>query len=218
MSSGYKPIDMSIWPRTPYYNYYAHGSKGMCAITADIDITSLYSMIQKQSKDLYITMIYLTTLVINKHEEFRVGYCKDNGELMIWDSLEPIYRIFHEEDETFTRIFTPWNKDFNAFYKSVTDDMEKGKSLKGLNGPNLPDNAYESSYVPWIHYSSVNIKMSESGKHLAPIVTVGTADEKDGKVSIPLTMQISHAVADGFHIARFFKEVKDEAEKLAKSL
>ena len=35
---------------------------------------------------------------------------------------------------------------------------------------------------------------------------------------IPLTMQISNAVADGFHIARFFEEVKKETEALAAAM
>lgn len=215
MSAGYKPIDMKKWPRTPYYNYYAHGSKGMCAITANVEITNLYKMVQAKNIDLYTAMLYLSTLVINNHEEFRVGYCADNGELMTWDYLEPIYRVFHEKDETFTRICTKWNKDFNIFNESAKADIAAGEKLEGLNAPNLPENAYETSYVPWVHYSSVNLKMSESGKYLAPIVTIGKAEEKDGKVFIPLTMQISHAVADGFHIARFFNEVQAEGENLA---
>ena len=49
-------------------------------------------------------------------------------------------------------------------------------------------------------------------------MTIGKAEEIGGAVKIPLTMQISHAVADGFHIARFFKEVTETAEKLAAEL
>lgn len=214
--AGYKPLDMKTWARTPYYNYYAHGSKGMCAVTADLDITALA---KKAGLDkLYIPLLYCVTKVINARKEFRVGYCKENGELMVWDYVSPIHRVFHPDTETFTRVCTEWKEDYKDFAKGAAADIAAGEKCATLNADEFPDSVFELSYVPWLHYSSVNMKMSESGKYLAPIVTVGKAEEIGGATKIPLTMQISHAVADGFHIARFFEEVKQEAEKLAASL
>ena len=213
--AGYKPLDMKTWARTPYYNYYAHGSKGMCAMTAEIDITALA---KKAGDGIFVPLLYAITKVINSRQEFRVGYCKENGELMIWDYVSTIHRVFHPETETFTRVCTEWKQDYKEFAKGAAADIAAGEKCATLNADEFPDSVFEVSYVPWLHYSSVNMKMSESGKYLAPIVTIGAAQDINGKTMIPLTMQISHAVADGFHIARFFKEVTEEAEALAAQL
>ena len=213
--AGYKPLDMKTWARTPYYNYYAHGSKGMCAMTAEIDISALA---KKAGDGIYIPLLYAVTKVINGHQEFRVGYCKENGELMIWDYVSTVHRVFHPDTETFTRICTDWNNDYKAFAKAAKADIDNAEKCATLNADEFPDSVFELSYVPWVHYSSVNMKMSESGKYLAPIVTIGKAEEIDGKTKIPLTMQISHAVADGFHIARFFREVAEESQRLADAI
>ncbi len=210
--AGYKPLDMKAWARTPYYNYYAHGSKGMCAVTADLDISALAK--KAGAENIYIPVLYCITKVINRQEEFRVGYCKENGELMTWDYVCPIHRVFHPENETFTRICTDWNADFKKFEANVKADIARAEKCAALNADEFPDSVFEVSYVPWLHFSSVNMKMSESGRYLAPILTIGKAEEIDGKIKVPLTMQISHAVADGFHIARFFKEVVEESEKI----
>ena len=214
--AGYKPLDMKTWARTPYYNYYAHGSKGMCAMTADIDISALAKKVGQDK--IYVPMLYAITTVINAHKEFRVGYCKENGELMIWDYVSTIHRVFHPDTETFTRVCTEWNESYKEFAKGAEADIKSGEKCATLNADEFPESVFEVSYVPWVKYSSVNMKMSESGKYLAPIVTFGKAEDTDGKTKLPLTMQISHAVADGFHIARFFEEVKQEAEKLAAQL
>ena len=214
MTSGYKSIDLNTWKRAPYYEYYSHGSKGMCAMTGNIDVSSLYSKCKAKGKDFLISILFVISTALNKHEEFKVGYCAENGELMIWDEINPIFRVFHKETELFTRVWAKFSKSFDEFYKACEQAIENGLKLSTLNAPELPDNIFEISHVPF-SFTSVNVKMSESGKYFSPILTTGKTFEENGTVKMPIAMQISHAVADGFHIARFFDEVKEEAEKLA---
>jgi chloramphenicol O-acetyltransferase type A len=218
MTAGYKSIDMNTWPRKECYDYYATGSKCMCAISADIDVTALYKKTAASEKDFDTAIMYVITKVLNRHEEFRVGYCKENGQLMIWDYINPVHRVFHEDTETFSRVWTKYDSDFGTFYSAAQKSIETGLGLKTVNQSEIPDNNFEISFIPWIHFTAINTKMSESGKYLAPVITVGKVEEISGKMMMPLTMQISHAVADGFHIARAFNETAEESKKLASSL
>ena len=218
MTAGYKSIDMNTWPRKECYDYYATGSKCMCAISADIDVTDLYKKTAASKKDFDTAIMYVITKVLNRHEEFRVGYCKENGQLMIWDYINPVHRVFHQDTETFSRVWTKYDTDFEAFYSAAQKSIETGLKLKTVNQSEIPDNNFEISFIPWIHFTAINTKMSESGKYLAPVITAGKVEELNGKMMMPLTMQISHAVADGFHIARAFNETAEESKKLAASL
>ncbi|WP_265692441.1 CatA-like O-acetyltransferase, partial [Streptomyces griseolus] len=44
--------------------------------------------------------------------------------------------------------------------------------------------------------------------HLAPICTLGRYVEREGRVLLPLTVQIHHTTADGFHTARLVDELE----------
>lgn len=218
MTAGYKSIDMDTWPRRECYDYYATGSKCMCAISADVDVSDLYRKTETLKKNFETAVLYVITSVLNRHEEFRVGYCKENGRLMIWDYINPVHRVFHEDTETFSRVWTKYDADFTKFYTAAQNSIKEGLKLKTVNQPEIPDNNFEISFIPWLHFSAINTKMSESGKYLAPVITAGKVEEINGKFMMPLTMQISHAVADGFHIARAFNETAEEAKKLAAAL
>jgi chloramphenicol O-acetyltransferase type A len=218
MTAGYKSIDMNTWPRRECYEYYATGSKCMCAISANIDVTDLYKKTETADKDFEVVILYIITKVLNRHEEFRIGYCKENGQLMIWDYINPVHRVFHEDTETFSRVWTRYNKNFDEFYAAAQNSVQEGLKLKTVNQPEIPDNNFEISFIPWLHFSAINTKMSESGKYLAPVITIGKIEEENGRFIMPLTMQISHAVADGFHIARAFNETGEDAKKLAAEL
>ena len=44
---------------------------------------------------------------------------------------------------------------------------------------------------------------------LAPVITWGKNEVEQEKYLMPLSMNIHHAVADGFHLSRFFIEVQE---------
>lgn len=57
-------------------------------------------------------------------------------------------------------------------------------------------------------FRHVDMHVFDEGKFLAPVVTWGKYEEECKGTIMPLTMNIHHAVADGFHVSRFFNEVQ----------
>ena len=49
--------------------------------------------------------------------------------------------------------------------------------------------------------------------YLLPIFTFGKYYEEGGKYYIPLSIQVHHAVCDGFHVCRFLDELQDLLNK-----
>uniref|UniRef100_UPI001FDAB5FD CatA-like O-acetyltransferase n=1 Tax=Clostridioides difficile TaxID=1496 RepID=UPI001FDAB5FD len=53
------------------------------------------------------------------------------------------------------------------------------------------------------------VHVFDEGKFLAPVITWGKYELEQERYIMPLTMNIHHAVADGFHLSRFFNEVQE---------
>ena len=53
-------------------------------------------------------------------------------------------------------------------------------------------------------YSSFNVNNEGKQPFLFPMVTWGKYFEQDNKIIIPVTIQIHHAVADGYHCSLFY--------------
>jgi chloramphenicol O-acetyltransferase type A len=49
---------------------------------------------------------------------------------------------------------------------------------------------------------------------LFPMFTFGKYYEQDGKVLLPLAVQVHHSVCDGFHVARMFNELQEMCDGL----
>lgn len=69
-------------------------------------------------------MIYLLSMMVNKHEEFRTAIDKDAG-VGVFDFLHPSYTIFQKASETFTNIWTEYTSSFPEFYNRYLSDIRE---------------------------------------------------------------------------------------------
>ncbi|EOE7172314.1 CatA-like O-acetyltransferase [Clostridioides difficile] len=74
---------------------------------------------------------------------------------------------------------------------------------------NQPLNFFDVSCLPWVKYNHFDVHVFDEGKFLAPVITWGKYELERERYIMPLTMNIHHAVADGFHLSRFFNEVQE---------
>lgn len=91
-------------------------------------------------------------------------------------------------------------------------DIEQSKPLQGPRWKEEPPNRFYVSCIPWLHYRGFNMQMYGDGKLLCPIFTWGKFERSGDKTVMPLTIQIHHASADGFHIAQLFQELQWEVD------
>lgn len=210
----YTGIDMDRWHRAPVYRHFIQDVRCVISVTAEIDVSELVSFCEKEKHRFYPAFLYVVSRVLNKREEFRLGY-DTGGQLILWDNISPSYIVFHPQDEQFTRLVSEYNPDFSTFYTRITQDMEKNKDKRGFEISYPQKNTFDASCLPWLSYTACGLHVFDSGCYLAPVVTWGRYEKKDGALCLPLSIQIHHAVADGFHVARFFDDVSAEISALA---
>ena len=62
-------------------------------------------------------------------------------------------------------------------------------------------------------FEGFNLNLKKGYDYLLPIFTFGKYYEDGGKYYIPLSIQVHHAVCDGFHVCRFLDELQDLLNK-----
>lgn len=206
-------INMNTWSRKDVFKHFIKDVKCVMSLTADVDVTELVKMCKKEKLRFYPVYIYLVSKVVNKHEEFRMGY-DGFGNVGYWSCINPSYIVFHTEDERFTNLTTEYMLDFYIFYNKIVSDIEEYKDIRGFDLKFPYPNIFNVSCLPWISYKSFDLHVFDSGTYLAPVITWGKYEQTYDKITMPLTLQIHHAVCDGFHISRFFADIQIETEKL----
>ena len=204
----YTSVDLTCWARREHFEVFQTFAQSTFNQTVIVDITSLLKHIKEVGWKFYPTMIFLLAKIINRHKEFRMAM-KD-GELIIWNECHPHYTVFHNDTETFSSLWSHYDGNIHHFQNAYAEDIAlygdnhaywpKGKS---------PENVFFVSGIPWVSFTSFNINVANMQNFFAPMFTLGKYYEQDGKVLLPVAVQVHHSVCDGFHVARLINELQE---------
>ena len=207
----YKVIDKETYYRKGVFRHFTEDCKCSTSMTARIDVTDLVSKSKASGTKFYVNFLYLLSKVLNSREDYRMQYLWQTDELICYDTVNPIQYVFHEDTETCTPVYTTYHEDYNVFYKNALDDIENAKKTREylLDSANHP-NWFDASYISWLSYDSLNIELPDGYVYLLPIINWGKYREENGRLMMPLTVRLNHAVADGFLVANVFRLLEKE--------
>lgn len=209
----YTKVDIDEWSRGSLFQFYIEKMRIVMSLTVDINVVPLITYTKKNGLKFYPAMIWVVSKVINSHDEFKYSWDTD-GNLIRWDSISPSYTVFNRDDECFSKFVTEYTDDIFEFYQRTVDDQRKYQEERAII-ENQPQNFFDVSCLPWVKYKHFDVHVFDEGKFFAPVVTWGKYEVQNGNALMPLTMNIHHAVADGFHLSRFFNEVQELIDSYA---
>lgn len=196
-------IDIENWERKEFYEHFINEVVCTYSVTVNLDITNL------KGQRLYPAMIWLITKTVNEMPEFRTSLRKDG--LGIYDSMHPMYTVFNEQNKNFSGIWSYFSDDYKEFLKNYEEDSGKySNSTRYTPKDGTPENSFNISMLPWVGFTSVNINVYDEGKFLLPIFTMGKFFEQDGKRLLPFSIQVHHAVCDGYHIGKYVELIQEK--------
>ena len=211
MDNDYKVIDKEKYYRKDVFRHFTEDCRCSTSLTSKIDVTALADFSRHCGTKFYINFLYILSKVLNSREDYRMGYIWQTGELICHETINPAHYIFHEDTETCTVVYSHFTEDYESFYADAVEDIEKAKQTReyGLDSENHP-NWFDASYISWLSYDSLNIELPDGYLYFAPIVNWGRYREENGRLMMPVSVRLNHAVADGFLVANVFRLLEKE--------
>ncbi|WP_028775540.1 type A chloramphenicol O-acetyltransferase [Shimazuella kribbensis] len=202
----FHPIDQENWDRKPYFDHYIT-QKCTFSLTANIEITSLLAQLRIQKKKFYPAFLYMVSKVLNAHVAFRTCF-DDKGRLGYWSQMNPSFTIFHKETHTFSALWTAFSEDFPVFHDNYQVDIAEYGDHDAFFPKRESSNVFPVSMIPWVSFTGFNLNLKQDNDYLLPIFTGGRFFQQENKVLFPLSIQVNHAVCDGYHVSLFINEVQ----------
>lgn len=209
----YKVINKETYYRKGVFRHFTEDCKCSTSMTARVDVTELVSYSKETGTKFYINFLYILSKVMNSRDDYRMGYLWQTNELICYDVINPTQYVFHEDTETCTPVYTRYSEDYHTFYNNALDDVEKAKKSReyGLDMEHHP-NWFDASYISWLSYDSLNIELPDGHLFFAPIINWGKYREENGRLMMPVSVRLNHAIADGFLVANVFRLLQREIE------
>ena len=215
--ANYRIIDKETYYRKGVYRHFTEDCKCSVSMTARIDVTDLVSYSKRTGTKFYINFLYVLCKVLNSRDDYKMQYFWKTDALVCFDKINPTQYVFHEDTETCTPVYTEYFEDYEQFYKGAVSDVEAAKNTREylLDAENHP-NWFDASYVSWLSYDSLNVELPDGYLYYLPIVNWGKYREENGRLMMPLTVRLNHAIADGYLVANVYRLIEKEIAGLIK--
>lgn len=208
----YQKLDMETWPRREHYRYYRERLKCGYSLTTRLDVTETLRFAREHGRRFYGCFLYAAAKTVNELDEMKLMVTPD-GTPGIWDAVHVNFTVFHEDDKTFSDLWTEYRPDFEAFYQEFERILDLYGGNHGVKGrPGQPPNFFCISCVPWMDYTGYTTH-SAGEPALFPIITYGRYAEQGGRYTLPATLTVSHAAADGYHSSLFFQKLQENLRR-----
>lgn len=210
----YRVIDKETYYRKGVFRHFSEDCKCSTSMTARLDVTELVACSRQRGTKFYLNFLYLLSKVLNSRDDYKMGYLWQTEELICYDIIHPTQYVFHADTETCTPVYSTYYEDYETFYNAALADVERGQKTReyALDMENHP-NWFDASYISWLSYDSLHIELPDGFLFFAPIVNWGRYREENGRLMMPVTVRLNHAVADGYLVANVFRllerEIKD---------
>ena len=204
-----KWIDLETWKRKPLIEKYSSYVFPYINIGAEIDITKLYNYSKKHSISFYCAMIHAATKIAMEVENFK--YRLVDGKPVLCESLTPVFTYLPKGEEQFYLVEQVYEDDMLSFCRKAREKAESMASESEhsfMHGKDEVEILYMSC-IPWIRYTHFIRTIENGGKDNIPRISWGKyGTDRDGRMTMPFSVQVHHALMDGYHVGMYFEKLE----------
>lgn len=208
-------VDLNTWNRKNSFDFFLNFQNPNISVTTEVDCTHAMSIAKEKGDSFFIYYIYAMLSAMNEIEEFRYRI-KSSEEVYFYDSIDITTPILLNDDGDCCIVRIPLISEFKEFYASAHKIIELAKTETVSNFNKSNDDVIESdpfgtiflSATPDLYFTSLIGAQENKYGNSYPLLNVGKAIIREGKLVMPVAVTISHAFADGLHISRFFSKVE----------
>lgn len=205
-------IDLDRWDRKEHFSYFRSADYPQFNICANIDVTSFLAYVKANKLPFYYAMIFAATVSVNKIQNF--CYRIRGNSVIRHDRLHPSFTHLNKENGLFKYVTVDMGGDLMEFAGIASETAEKQESLFAAGDSDERDDLLYLTCIPWVSFTHISHTITLNKDDSVPRISWGKYFKDGGKTMLPFSVQVNHALADGYHIGQYFTELQDYIDRL----
>ncbi len=201
-----KHIDIENWPRREAYELFRTFGFPYFSITARVDVTVLRAAARRKKTSFTVGLVYILSRAANATPAFRQRM-EDDG-VVEYDVVHPSITVLADNNQ-FRFCSLHYAEEFEQFAEKAKTRIEQARIANSVwPEPDRNDFLFMTS-LPWIAFTAMVHPAPLDPPDSVPRFAWGKYEEHAGRISMPLNVQVHHALMDGVHVGRYFELVQD---------
>lgn len=204
-----KQLNIDNWNRKEHFLFFNQFDDAYFSVTIDFDVTLIYNHAKQHNLSFFVLYLHACMKAINSVENFK--YRIEGDKVFIYEIIHASATILRE-DNTFGFSFIIFDQKFEEFNKNFNLEKERVQSSKNLFPEKRAVNCVYCSAMQWFNFSSHKEPVLGIQKESVPKIAFGKFIKKEGKLKMPVSIAVNHAIIDGYHVGLFAKAFQNALE------
>jgi chloramphenicol O-acetyltransferase type A len=196
----YQEIDLQTWSRLDTYKHFSAFDLPFFNICNNIDITPVYQKCKINNLSINLALHYCCLQAANAVEEFK---------LRILDARVIKYDVIHAgaiillPDNNIRFCMYEHTADFTRFEAKALQIRQNILATRQTDPRSQEQDVIHFSVLPWISFTSISHPRGLNKTESIPKITLGKFFKSEGRVLLPISVEVNHCLMDGYHIGLF---------------
>jgi chloramphenicol O-acetyltransferase type A len=192
-------IDLETWERGTVFRFFSTFSEPYHGVCLRVDCTESFVYAKDHAQSVFLTLVHRSLVAVNQVENLKTRIL--DGEVWRYDQIHGGSAV-GRANGTIGFGHYPFHKDLQEFVRRASAELERVKGRNDLERHATPD-LIRYSVLPWLDFTSVSHARDFNKVDSAPYITFGKITEAGGRRTMPVSIHVHHALADGLHVAQF---------------
>ncbi len=196
-------IDLREWKRRDHHRWFRRYERPFFSVTVDVDVTAIWNKSRPRgATSFFLSSLFLMLNAANDVEAFRLRL-RPRG---VWrHDRVAVGPTIMRPDETFGFVRLEPADTLHQFSARARAAIAHAKTQRGLASTNhTDDDIVFHSVLPWLRFSSFSNALPGKGDSI-PRIVFGRCSREGRRMTMPVAVEVHHALVDGLDVARFFE-------------
>ncbi|HBL74874.1 MAG: chloramphenicol acetyltransferase [Bacteroidetes bacterium GWF2_42_66] len=202
-------IDFDNWKRKEHFLFFHRMDYPQYNICMNIDVSRFLNFTRDKNLSFYYAMIYAVTNIANRIDDFK--YRIRDGKVVLHDKIHPSFTDMNEEekDNLFKLVTLDLKDNIFEFEKSAKEASKNQSDYFELGKLIGRDDLIYITCIPWISFTHISHTITLNRNDSVPRISWGKYFKEGEKVLLPFSVQVNHALLDGFHIGKYIEMLQE---------
>ncbi len=207
----YRPLDIATWNRQAHFELFRQYEHPFFNLTAPVDVTRLHEFCQDSSLSFFLAGLFCSLKAANEVENLR--YRLRGEQAIVWDKLDAGSTVLHD-DNTFGFCYFKYEEEVKTFCQKGVERIAAQKASGKLDPKEHADDMVHYSVIPWVSFTGFQHARRHSISDSIPKIVFGKYYQQNSKKLMPVSVELHHALCDGYHAGRYFERFQRLLQEL----
>ncbi|MBC3516166.1 chloramphenicol acetyltransferase [Neobittarella massiliensis] len=208
-----RELDLASWPFQEHYRFFRQMDFQMFHICVNIDVTHFLRYTKERGLPFYPAMIYAAMRGTDEIEEFRYR-TRGPDRVIVHDYLHPGFTDVAGEGGLFKMVRSVGHHGLSMEQFCRRAKEASASQQQMLPREPEPDDMIFITCLPWISFTDLGHTISLDPESCVPQVSWGKYFVQNGRTLLPFSVQVSHALMAGYHVAKYIDWVQQYIDSL----